>query len=663
MNRRTLWIVLLSVCALAVAGCGGGGHLKVTISTAPTTLAAGASSNVIATVTHDPAAGGVTWSCTPSDACGSFNPTQTPSGTATVYTAPPAAPASSQGVVTILATSVTNTARTGSANVTITGVATANFVFYATGEDDAEGAGYSIAGVVTIAQDGTGDVVGGEQDYNDGPAGNTSPQPLGDTITGGSLALASDGSGNAILTLTTSNANLPNGGTEVFALAFANANHASIVEFDGTATSLGSLDLQTSTAMPVSSSFAFVSVGVDPSFDPVAEGGVFAVDANGVITGTVDQNDNGDVTPGITIPAATSLGPTDALGRGTIEGSLDGSGAIINFYIVGSEVARFIDVDTTDTAVGSAYGQGSAATTFSSASIGQSVFQIGNSYDFYGAVGQFTTSAEVGGAKPKSNAPIREGASACTGTSTCLFTGVGDLNDLEHGDGLSAAPINGTYTINANGYGSMDFDSFDTVATLGVYAVDPMLNILDPNNTSDTADSGGALIAEMDINLVGIGSIVPQTDVTVASFAGNYAFGAQGDTSEGDEFDFVGTTLVTPGATTSTFVGEGALSDPADALGTGGLESSTATFNATATPDPVNAGRYTLGPLTVASSAAPPDFDTLTFTTVSAYQASGGQLFWLEVDEGSYFLGPLEQGPGPSSDARKAQAKSNIKKH
>jgi hypothetical protein len=541
-------------------------------------------------------------------------------------------------------------------------VATANFVFYAAGEDEAQsGSGYSIAGVVTIAQDGTGDVVGGEQDYNDAPAGNTSPQPSGDMITGGSLVMAADGSGNAILTLTTSNTSLPNAGTEVFALAFANANHASIVEFDQTATSLGSFDLQTSTAMPVSSSFAFVAAGVDPSFDASSDGGVFAVDANGVITGTVDRNDNGTVTLGIAIPAATSLGPTDPLGRGTVGGSLDGSGAVVNYYVVGPEVVRVIDVDTTDSAVGSAYGQGSAATTFSSASIGQSVFQIGNSYDFYGAVGQFATSAEVGAAKPKSNTPIRE--AACTGTSTCLFTGVGDLNDLGHGDALLATPINGTYTIATNGYGSMSFDSFDTVATLGVYAVDPTLNILDPNNTSDTADSGGALIAEMDANLVGVGSIVPQTDVTVASFTGNYVLGAQGATDEGDEFDFVGTATVTPGATTSAFAGEGALSDPADALATGGLVSSTATFTATATADPANAGRYTLGPLTVASSATPPDFDTLTFTTVSAYQASGGQLFWLEVDEGSYFLGPLEQGPGPSSDARKAQAKSNIKKH
>ncbi len=662
MNRRTLWIVLLSVCAMAVAGCGSGGHLTVTITTAPTTLAAGTNSNVVATVTHDPAAGGVTWSCTPSGSCGSFNPTMTPSGTASVYTAPPVAP--SGGSVTIIATSVTNTARSASAPISITGVATANFVFYAGGEDSNEGSGYSIAGVVAIAQDGSGDVIAGEQDYNDG-FGNTSPQPSGDTITGGSLVMAADGSGNAILTLTTNNANLPNGGTEVFALAFANPNHASIAEFDGTATSLGSYDLQTSTAALTNASYAFVANGADPDGDPVCDGGVFSVSSTGLLTGTYDINDDGVPSLNNSIPANVTVGGTDNFGRG-MGASLVGNGVSINYYVVGPEVTRLINVDTTDEAVGSAYGQGATAGSFSSGSLGQSVFQIGNSYDFYGAVGQFTTSAEEDAAKPKSGAPVREQASACTGTGLCSFAGVGDLNDLGHSETLLAQNMNGTYSIATNGYGSMNFfESFDTVETLGVYAVDPTLNILDPNNTTDTADLGGALIAEMDANLVGIGSIVPQTpaDVSLTTFSGFYAFGGQGDTSEGDEFDFVGTATVTPGATTSTFVGEGALSDPANALGTGGVESSTATFNATVTPDPVNAGRYTLGPLTVASSAAPPDFDTLTFDTVTAYQASGGQLYWLEVDTDSYFLGPIEQGTAPAAGARKAQAKSTLKKH
>ena len=661
MRRATLWIVFLSACALAVAGCGGGGHLRVTVTTAPTTLAAGASSNVTATVTHDHAAGGVNWSCAPSGACGTFNPVQTPSGTPSTYTAPDAAPAG--GSVTITATSVTKPSVSASVTLAITGVASQNFAFYASGEENnplIEGADtYSIAGVVAIAEDGSGTVTGGEQDYNDGH-GNTSPQPGGDTITGGSLVMFD--SVNGLLTLSINNDALPQGGTEVFAVAFANSNHAVITEFDG-ATSFGSLDLQTTTAMPVSASFAFAANGANVNFDPVAEAGVFAADATGILTGTVDQNDSDTgVTLGIAIPANTQLGPTDAFGRGTVIGSLDGSGAVINYYMVGPEVIRFIDVDLVDTAVGSAYGQGSSSGSFSSGSIGQSVFSIGSAIDFYGAVGQFFTSAAPAAAAPRTKTPVPQGLPACTGVNTCVFNGVGDLNDLLHGDQLTAQPISGTYSIAANGYGSLSFNDgdFDTVATLGVYAVDPTLNILDPNDTTD--GTGGALIAEMDTNLVGIGSIVPQTDTAVASFNGSYAFGGQGDTTEGDEFDFVGGATATTGATV-VFSGLGALSDPFDALTGSFVQSANATFNATFTPDPVNtaAGRYT-AILEVAASNAPPDFPTVDLG-VTAYQAYDGQLFCLETDADSYFLGSLEAASTPFGGAQKAHPRASLKKH
>ena len=272
MSRGTLWIVLLSVCALGVAGCGSSGHLAVTITTAPTTLAVGATANLIATVTHDHNNAGVTWACQPSVACGafSFNPDATTSGTATVFTAPPAIP--NGGSVTITATSVANTARSASVTITITASSTAtnNFVFYASGEE-ASGDIYSIAGVVAISTDGNNTIVGGEQDYNDGDV-TTSPQPSGDFISGGSLTFADDGSG-AILTLVTNNPNVGVSGTETFALSYANPNHALIIQFDGSATSFGSFDLQTSAATPVSASFSFTDTGADSTGAAVADGG------------------------------------------------------------------------------------------------------------------------------------------------------------------------------------------------------------------------------------------------------------------------------------------------------------------------------------------------------------------------------------------------------
>jgi hypothetical protein len=659
MNRGTLWIVLLSVCALAVAGCGGSSH-RVTITTAPTTLTAGTSSNVIAIDSHD-SSDQINWTCAPTGACGSFNPTPTQSGAASSYTAPAVAP--SGGSVMITATSTDHPSRSATVSIAITAVQAANFVFSLNGEENNDsGDFYSLAGVVAIAQDGSGNVLSGEQDYNDGD-GNTSPQPTGDSITGGTLVMATDGSGNATLTLTTSNTDLPNGGTEVFALAFANPNHAVIVQFDGSATSSGSYDLQISTAAPVgapSASFSFAASGTNTDGDPVCDGGMFSVDASGNITGIYDLNDsdNQPATFANPIPAGVTTGSVDTFGRGVITGALFG-GAAINYYVVGPEVLRLIAVDTAATALGSAYGQGTSAGSFSSASLGPSVFQIGSVASLYGAVGEFSTGAEAGVVKGKAraNTPVREGIPACSGTVECSFNGEGDFNDLNTGGGGGPDQITGSYSIATTGYGSLNIDDGDlgTVVTFGVYAVDPTLNILDPNNTTDTADSGGALIAEMDANLFGTGSIVPQTDVTQTSFSGFYAFGGQG-IGDGGEFDFLGTGTVTPGDSNSTFVGEGALSDPFGVFDA----PSEIPVTYSATPSlPDNDGRYFINPLVVETG---PD-TTFNLSDVAVYQASGGQLFWVDTEEGRYFLGPLEQGTAPTSDARKAQAKASVKKH
>jgi hypothetical protein len=47
--------------------------------------------------------------------------------------------------------------------------------------------------------------------------------------------------------------------------------------------------------------------------------------------------------------------------------------------------------------------------------------------------------------------------------------------------------------------------------------------------------------------------------------------------------------------------------------------------------------------------------------TVTAYQASVNQLYWIEVDPDSYFGGSLEAGAIPAGDAKKPAPK--IQKH
>jgi len=71
-----------------------------------------------ATVANDSKNQGVTWSCSGDTPCGTFNPTATASGTATTYTSPTVAPGLTSPI-TIIATSVTDTSKTGSTTETL----------------------------------------------------------------------------------------------------------------------------------------------------------------------------------------------------------------------------------------------------------------------------------------------------------------------------------------------------------------------------------------------------------------------------------------------------------------------------------------------------------------------------------------------------------------
>ena len=164
MKRATLFAVLVALCSIVNSACSSSSSkLGVTITGAPTSAVVGSQVNVTAVVTHDHAMTGVEWTCTPTPACGegSFDPLTSLSGEAAVFTAPPAIPAGGQ--VTITATSVTDPSVSANATITITNaaVATSNFTFYAAGEESSQ-IPYSIAGVVSIATDGSGTFIDGE---------------------------------------------------------------------------------------------------------------------------------------------------------------------------------------------------------------------------------------------------------------------------------------------------------------------------------------------------------------------------------------------------------------------------------------------------------------------------------------------------------------------
>ena len=522
----------------------------------------------------------------------------------------------------------------------LTNIVTTSYSFYLSGQEASTSSYYALAGSVIL--DGSGNVLGGEQDYNDAGAGVSSPEPKPDQITGGSLTFPSGAPpGQAILTLNTNNSNLDNG-TEIFGVQFVNPNHALIMQFDGTATSSGSLDLQTLPGT-FNGSFAFALSGIDSGFSPDAYGGVFSISGTTLSSGILDVNDaiaTGAVVTGT--PFSGTISAPDFYERGTIKGVRVSTLPVsLAYYMVGPEVMRLIDIDAGDSALGSAFGQGTSA--FPNASLGPSVFALaGNVFAQYGALGQFTTSNAT--------------------SSPADFSGFGDDSEPPNGV-FSPDPerISGTYSIAGNGYGSLAFSvtninyaGLGDVTHLGIYATDPALNLEDPNNP---AGGGGALSVDLDdgvsfgvVALSGLtGVVVPQTDTATADFAGNYAAAWQNfDTNGcGCEFDMIAQGTMVAGTTGSGSLSlTGLVSDPLSSLATPDLTSSGDTFVGAPLADPLRPGRYTMLTTRGSLAAVIDGVSIVPNFYMVIYQASADQLFWLDYDSINQItvsLGPLEQ--------------------
>jgi hypothetical protein len=552
--------------------------------------------------------------------------------------------------VTATASGATSPASFGLTNTTAV-VSSNTYVFYASGEDSFGGFVnyYAIAGAVTIDLT-SGNVTGGELDYNDGEgltSGSGTNTP--DSITGGTLT-ADATTGVGTLTLTTSNSSLGGvntaAGTVEFAIQFVNSNHALIAQFDGSATSSGSFDLQ-NLGLGTSGQSSFAISGVDSSYNSVGFGGIFSPTSATSANVTLDANDDG--TASQNNPYTATLGTPDSFGRTLITGISNPAAATpyaMTFaaYPVTQEAIRIIDIDFSatppyDTAVGSAYGQGSAAGTFSNASLTADVFTLLGQWSYqYAAVGEFTTD-----------------------TNGNITAGTADDNESLETDapaitGASLTTVASTYNITGTGYSTMTIGAGDLgdISPLGVYMVDPTLNINDPNNTA--TDLGGALV--LDLTLPGgIGVITPQTDTTQGDFGGSYAAGFQ-DLNDFQpsvcafcEFDMVGpfTMTATTGPLATATIG----AEDSDPFGTwDGTPGESHGDSFSSTPTLVSTGYYSGSPLNATINTA------IGSMGMDLYQASATTLYWIETDETGVFLGPIE---GQGSLSNMPAAKRSLK--
>jgi hypothetical protein len=620
MNRKNLSISLIAALAsMFLAACGSSHKtvppaLMLTMDTPPPgALEVGLSAPLSASTVND-SGGGIVWtiSCDQPN-CGTLSSATSPSGGTIVYTAPPSIPETdvpNGGMnLTVTATSSTDSTVFASATAFITVVSDTSFIagsyaFYVQGFD-ANGFVYTAAG--SVALDGAGNVTGGEEDFFD--SFNATPS-VGDVITGGTYLVNQNGTGNLVVTVAVPGAppvadpTVGIGGQQTFSIVAVNSNHLMIEEFDAAATSIGSMDFQTFTAgdlTQLAGGFAYTVSGVDSVGATLGFGGVFSTDGSGGFSNDQsDENDGGAVMTNISGQGGSFSAP-DVNGRGV---STIGSKTFA-YYIVNPEALTVVETDGTQLAVGVALGQGSATGGFSAASIGSSVF-----------VANGTTAPGL--------ASIA-GQIATDGTAA--FTGFADTN--ENGDIIATGSISGGYTLAADGYGNLTITAGDLlgpesdITMFGVYAVDPAVNVVDPNNANQT---GGALLLNLDTTGSMTGILSPQTDPTDV-FNTNNAINLSGNDTVNGPTDLVGVVL-SDGVSNLTGVGD------ENQIFTG--QNAGVPLVGTFAPDGVNAGRSTLA-LTNNGAATP--------NNIILYQASPSLSVSIDIDTTFQGSGSIQVQP------------------
>ena len=622
--HRILSLLVIGMVA-ANFGCGGGSSsnnagpppvsVTVTLSTMPPeVVGVGGTATVAATVKNDSAGGGVSWSCTPASACGSFSPTSTPSGGTTTYTAPTSVPMG--GSAMIIATSVSDSSKNAIAPVVISGTAskgtlTGRYAFLITAPmgNPADRGTTTFVGSVNL--DGNGNILGGMEDIV-----STSYRDQADPILATSVDPVStysvDASGHGTMTIHTQN-----GETLTFSFILTSASHAVIIETGGTPGS-GTLDLQSGnfSSSQISGGYSFTMDGVDIAIPPTAQiafGGVFSSDGQGNITGgTLDMNIGGAVTSQAF--TGTIYEPPDANGRGRFTlVPVPGITRSFTFYIVSPKVLRMFEDDGVDLTGGSAYAQGAAAATLSGPFVYEHSGWTSNAWAV--AAGQLTAN----------------GAGTITG-------GVSDANigGAAPTAPSLAKPVGGTFVPATGPEGTLQLTDAVGTSTLNVYMVDPSVNLLDPNFSGN---GGGALLLHTDANVIGTGILIPRVPSTPAVFAANQAVNLRNciAASTPNELDLAG---VVSGDGSANFINGAADYDQDNFPNTVALAPFTGGFMA----DAANPGRFT-GSFTTAAPMGeypfvPPSVATI---NVSFYQASSTQALVIQTDNTANVSGYLIQ--------------------
>jgi hypothetical protein len=336
-----------------------------------------------------------------------------------------------------------------------------------------------------------------------------------------------DGRGN--LSLITS------GGTVQFSIALTSASNGYMVDVvSGTSTTAdtetasGSFQLQTATSM-AAGTYIFDFAGIDPiSGDALSFIGDLV--ASGAGTGSFSAGSFADINLGGNIASKASISggsyATDNSNPGTGRGLATIDGAHYVYYVIDSQHAQFMDIDTDQVAdaIGTNLGeataeQASSPTNVSSFSSSSFVFVLGGSNVTDG--GPHTRAVRLTATGGALSAILlddnNEGSETSVPTTGVLSSGTVTLD----GDGSGR----GTFTFTENASNTFSFVFYLSSATQGVIQDVSTVQIANVPTPVEVAD----------------GAILAQTGApfSSSSLATNYAFNWSGVTSQGEE-DYVG---------------------------------------------------------------------------------------------------------------------------
>jgi hypothetical protein len=325
-----------------------------------------------------------------------------------------------------------------------------NFAFNISGVD-ASGRAMASAGDFSANNGGT--IPTGVQDFNDNGTVNTN---LG--LTGAYFLGAASGRGT--MTLSTSL------GTLNFVFYIVDASHLKLMETDSVPVLAGDAFSQQAVFNNASLSgpVAFTLGGAQGN-SPFAAGGILSADGAGNVTsGVEDINNGGTISRDLALSGSYAIASN---GRGTL--TLNNSLGSSNFVAYPSSGGlQMLEVDITTISSGAAFNQ--QAGPFSGASL-------------QGAFGWNLTGASSGGDVDQLSEFTMDGS---------RVNGSLDLNNV----GLlsSGLSVTGTYTLAANGHGTMTLQSSAGTQNFVIYAV----------------SNGRVLFVEVDPNLISEGVIEHQ---------------------------------------------------------------------------------------------------------------------------------------------------------